>query len=145
MPLSRFVHLVTQFEGLHHWPEAPEPEHYLRSPHRHLFVVELDLEVFHHDREVEINAATRWLTALLPTLATQSPDGGQSDPLPTGTGGAPDLGRQSCEQLAAAVADAALDRYGRRRRLRCAVLEDGILGAGVTWQPEPAPTATATA
>ncbi len=26
MPLSSFIRVKTQFEGLHHWPDAPEPE-----------------------------------------------------------------------------------------------------------------------
>jgi hypothetical protein len=133
MPLSRFIRLTTRFEGLHHWPDAPEAEDYLRSPHRHLFVVEADIEVFHDDREIEINAATRWLDTVLPRLAGGPPSAAS---LPV-QAGPPNLGSRSCEQLATSIADAILDRYGRHRALRCAVLEDGILGAGVSWQPEP--------
>lgn len=128
MPLSSFIRVKTTFEGLHRWPHAPEPEDYLRASHRHLFAVELDLEVFHDDREIEINAAARWLTHLIPTFATTPPHSSAQGPL--------DFGTQSCEQLAARIADAVLDRYGRDRELRCAVLEDGILGAGVTWRPD---------
>ncbi|MGH8905667.1 MAG: hypothetical protein ACRD0K_03950 [Egibacteraceae bacterium] len=126
MPLSRFIRLKAQSEGLHHWPEASGPERYLRFAHRHSFVVELDLEVFHDDREIEINAAARWLDGLIRTFAAG----------PQIADGPPDFGSQSCEQLAARVADAVLDRYGRGRALRCAVLEDGVLGAGVVWQPD---------
>ncbi|MGH8897386.1 MAG: hypothetical protein ACRDZ4_10280 [Egibacteraceae bacterium] len=120
--------MKAQFEGLHHWSNAPGPEGYLRSAHRHLFLVELDLEVFHDDREIEINDAARWLGELIPTFAVARRHG---------AGGPPDFGSQSCEQLAARISDAVLDRYGRGRTLRCAVLEGGILGAGVTWQPDP--------
>jgi hypothetical protein len=125
MGLSSFVHLAAQVEGLHHWPAAGPPEQYLRAPHRHLFIVTADIEVFSHDREIEINAAARWLTARLPTLADQP----GADLL--------DFGPQSCERLAARITEAIRDRYGPRRRIRCMVAEDGILGAGVTWHPGP--------
>lgn len=128
MPLSRFVRLVTQFEGLHRWPHAPAPDDYLRSPHRHLFVAEIDLEVRHDDREIEINAAARWLDTLIPGLAAPSGAPGQDGPLHFGT--------RSCEQLALEITEALRERYGFRRAIRCAVLEDGRLGAGVEWQPE---------
>lgn len=129
MPLSSFIRVKTQFEGLHHWPDAPEPEEYLRSPHRHLFVVEADIEVFHDDREIEINAAARWLDTVIPSFAVT--------PQPTAESGPLYFGSQSCEQLATRIIKAILDRHGRHRSLRCSVLEDGILGAGAAWQPEP--------
>jgi hypothetical protein len=88
--------------------------------------VEVDLQVHHDDREIEINAATRWLAELMPTLARPGERGG---PL--------DFGRQSCELLAGRIADALLDRHGWDRQLRCVVLEDGVLGAGVEWRPDP--------
>lgn len=125
MSLTSFVHLAAQVDGLHHWPDAPPSEEYLRAPHRHLFVVTADIEVDGHDRDIEINTAARWLTALLPSLAEPDP------------GGLLDFGRHSCEHLAARITEAIRDRYGRHRRIRCTVLEDGILGAGVTWHPDP--------
>lgn len=126
--LTKFIHITTQREGLHHWPAAGGPENYLRHPHRHLFVVDVDLQVTHDDREIEINAATRWLDTLLPTFAVATPQTDTTAPL--------DFGPQSCERLAGRIIEAFLQRYGRHRRLRCAVLEDGILGAVLTWQPQ---------
>jgi flagellar biosynthesis/type III secretory pathway ATPase len=73
MGLTSFVHLVTQMEGLHHWPDAQHPEQYLRAPHRHLFVVTAQVQVFDHDREIEINAAARWLTAVVASFAEPPP------------------------------------------------------------------------
>ncbi|MGH3770366.1 MAG: hypothetical protein ACRDRW_03035 [Pseudonocardiaceae bacterium] len=133
MPMSSFIRVKTQFEGLHHWPDAPELEGYLRSPHRHLFVIEADIEVFHDNREIEINASARWLDMMIPSFAAPSPAAPQS----TVEVGPLNLGSQSCEQLTTRITEAILDRHGRHRSLRCAVLEDGILGAGVTWRPEP--------
>ncbi|MGK5533933.1 hypothetical protein [Streptomyces sp. URMC 129] len=129
MPLTRFVRLTTQAEGLHRWPAAPEPENYLRARHRHLFVAEVDIEVFHDDREIEINAAARWLDTLLPGFADQAP---------AAKGGPLDFGTRSCEQLAIGITTAIRERYSAHRAIRCAVLEDGRLG-GVAWQPDPTP------
>jgi hypothetical protein len=127
MALTPFVRVRTQIEGLHHWPDAPPPDRYLAAPHRHLFVTELDLEVRHDDREIEINALTRWITDLLPTFAQAAEPGA-----------AVDFGAQSCEQLATRLIQAVLKRHGRDREIRATVLEDGILGGGVHWRPEPA-------
>jgi hypothetical protein len=126
MPALTFVHLAAQVDGLHHWPDAADPDRYLQSPHRHLFVVTVDLQVFHDDREVEINAAARWLTALLPTLSE----------VPRIAAGPVDFGAQSCEQLANRITEAIKDRHGQRRHITTTVLEDGILGAGITWRPD---------
>jgi hypothetical protein len=125
MTRRAFVRLRTTVEGLHRWPDASAPDAYLAAPHRHLFAVEVDLQVHHDDREIEINAAGRWLAELMPTLA------GPREP-----GGPLDFGRQSCEQLAGRIADALLARHGQDRQLRCVMLEDGVLGAGVEWRPE---------
>jgi hypothetical protein len=120
-----YVVVSTDIEGLHHWPDAPVAEAYLRHPHRHLFTVWVRMQVHHRDREIEINELTRWLRSeTLPALAVESDI---SD-----TQRAPDFGPQSCEQLAGRVAAACLSRHGDRSRwIECEVLEDGILGGGV--------------
>jgi hypothetical protein len=129
MPASTFVQIGAQADGLHHWPNASVPDDYLGTPHRHLFVVTVRLQVFHDDREIEINAAARWLTVLLPTL---------SDVPRTGDGPI-DFGAQSCERLAVRIAEALQQRHGDHRAITVTVLEDGLLGAGYSWQPDPEP------
>ncbi len=119
-----FIVIRADVEGLHHWPGATAPDGYLTASHRHLFVVTAEIAVNHNDREIEINGATRWLAALLASFGEHTGD----EPL--------DFGAQSCEHLATRTAHAITDRYGPERHVRCVVLEDGILGAGVTWQPE---------
>lgn len=47
------IEIRTQFEGLHHWPDAPDDVAFLRNLHRHLFHVEVVIAVNHHDRETE--------------------------------------------------------------------------------------------
>jgi hypothetical protein len=120
---DRYIRVLAQAEGTHRWPGAPDGERYLRQPHRHLFTAEVRVQVSHGDREIEINAFTRWMnTEVLPDLAT-----------PAAPGEAPDFGSQSCEQLAERIAVAIRDEYGPGRWIECEVLEDGILGGGVRW------------
>jgi hypothetical protein len=126
MALTSFITIRTAVEGLHRWPDAVAPDAYLAHVHRHLFVITADITVFHNDREIEINAATRWLGDLLAGFA-ETP----------GADGPPDFGPQSCEHLARRATLAITERYGPHRHVRCTVLEDGILGAGITWEPDP--------
>jgi hypothetical protein len=120
---GRYISAATQAEGLHHWPGAPEPESYLRQPHRHLFTITVRMQVRHSDREIEINAFTRWLhDQLLPSLAASPPDGGPAD-----------FGTARCEQLAEQIVREIRTRHGEDRWIDCEVLEDGILGGGIRW------------
>lgn len=114
-----YVRVVTDFEALHRWPGAPDVESYLREPHRHLFTVDVRLEVKHGDRELEINRMRRWLDSYL---------AGWIDPPDTGL---PTIGSHSCEMIAKVVVDALWRRYGVERAVRVEVLEDGLLGGGV--------------
>lgn len=127
MALIRHIHITAQVEGLHRWPDAGPPDGYLASSHRHLFVAVVEISVEHGDRELEINAVARWLTTVLASFAAppERPDG----PL--------DFGAQSCEHLAERLVAAVIERYGTHRRVRCTVAEDGILGGGVQWVPDP--------
>ena len=59
----------TTFEAFHRWPDAPPEVEFLRDRHRHLFHVELRIEVTHDDREVEFlllqNALKEWIQETL--------------------------------------------------------------------------------
>lgn len=64
--MARFAVLASfQIEGFHCWPDAPEPVAFLRDRHRHMFHVELEREVTHADRDVEIILLARAAKALL--------------------------------------------------------------------------------
>jgi hypothetical protein len=128
MPLTQFVRVRAQVEGLHRWPDATGSDGYLASPHRHVFTAELDISVVHDDRELEINAVSRWIHEVLASFAAT----------PLQPDGPADFGAQSCEQLATRLVRAVADRFGLHRSVRCAVLEDGLLGGGVQWLPDPA-------
>lgn len=47
------VFCKTKFEGVHCYPGAPDEVAYLRQPHRHMFGITVDIEVFGIDRELE--------------------------------------------------------------------------------------------
>ena len=52
--IGRFVSASLQVEGVHQWDDAPEQVGYLRYPHRHMFHIEVHVQVFHNDRDTEI-------------------------------------------------------------------------------------------
>ena len=47
------INVVNRFNGIHCWPDAPEPVGFLRNHHHHLFVVYTQIDVNHDDRELE--------------------------------------------------------------------------------------------
>lgn len=106
----RFIVVRTQFEAMHQWADAPDEVAFLRDLHRHVFHVELKLEVYHADRELEFILVKRALTKWL-ELQRQ----------PVG----------SCEMIAEQVLDWAERQYGepRNRGACCTVSEDGENGA----------------
>lgn len=57
--------IKTQFEDLHKWEEAPIEVNFLRSPHRHIFFVEIRCEVYHDDRELEFIMVKRELDKII--------------------------------------------------------------------------------
>ncbi len=105
--VSTIAWVTCQFEGWHAWPDAPEPRAYLASPHRHLFKVLVELEVFHDDREIEFHDLLDFVRSQLP---------------------GPDLGARSCEMMAKALGHSILARFPGRDVL-VSVSEDGEVGA----------------
>ena len=100
--------------GFHCWPDAPESHAYLRDLHRHIFHVEVALEVLHDDREVEFH----WL---LDQAEARWDQWGLQ------------LGHRSCEMLARELAEGLA--MVRNRRVRVVVSEDGENGASVEAEP----------
>ena len=49
------IRVSEQIDGVHSWPDAPEHRFYLRSPHRHRFVVTVWIQVAHENRDVEFH------------------------------------------------------------------------------------------
>jgi hypothetical protein len=63
----------TQFEAIHHWPEAPDDVDFLRNPHRHIFFVEVIFSVSHGDRELEFFQIKRFIDKYLEAPASLFP------------------------------------------------------------------------
>ena len=103
-----------QVPGFHHWPEPTERRVYLGHRHRHLFHVEVRIDVGHDDREVEFHD-------LLDFARTQFPGG--------------ELGGQSCEMMARSLGNKIARQFGRA--VEVSVSEDGEVGA-VVLTPLPA-------
>lgn len=95
---------------IHYYPDAEGAQFYLRSPHRHLLHIEVKIEQFHDNRDVEYLAGKYWLDymleKMLPTLDETT----------------------SCEQLAEKILTELLWKYGDNRRYEIQVMEDGENG-----------------
>jgi hypothetical protein len=98
--------------GFHHWPEPTKQRAYLGERHRHLFHVEVRLQVQHDDREVEFHDLLDLARGLFP--------GGE-------------LGGQSCETMARSLGKQIARHYGRAVEVN--VSEDGEVGASALTLP----------
>lgn len=97
-------------EGFHNWPEAPDHRDYLRFRHRHIFHVEVQVEVSTHDRQIEFHTLRDFCLAKF--------HGGE-------------LGSQSCEDIADALSEV-IREYWRVKFCSVSVFEDGECGGNVT-------------
>lgn len=102
-----------QVAGFHYWPEPIKGREYLGDRHRHLFHVEVRVQVAHDDRDVEFHE-------LLDFARSQFPGG--------------ELGAQSCEMMARALGNKIAHRFGRA--VEVSVSEDGEVGALVLSLPQ---------
>lgn len=51
--MRRFIIVTTNFTGFHRWKDAPKECEFLRDWHRHIFYVEMMVEVNHNERDIE--------------------------------------------------------------------------------------------
>lgn len=106
----------TKFEGTHCYPSAPEEVAYLRSEHRHMFGVEVRMDTFHDDREVEFIMLKHFVNDWI------------DEHLKWGKEIA-ELGAMSCEQVAKELIIKLEQRFGTARDMVVTVDEDGENGA----------------
>ena len=108
-----FIIVRTQFEGIHYYVNALEEVMFLRCPHRHIFYVEAEIEVFHNDRELEFIIVKRDLEKYLKEL---------------------DVSYHSCEQIAELIQTYLKNRWPtpenikRERLVSVKVFEDNENG-----------------
>jgi hypothetical protein len=105
-----YVVVRFQAEGFHYWQDAPPHRKYLSTPHRHLFQVEVCLEVSHDGREVECHDLLDFSRNAF---------------------GSGDFDGKSCEMLARYLHASVIVKFYRTiaRWCRVSVLEDGEVGA----------------
>ncbi|MEY9179702.1 hypothetical protein [Bradyrhizobium sp. USDA 313] len=103
--------------GFHRWAGAPIGRAYLADRHRHLFHVEVRMQVAHDDREVEFHD-------LLDEARTIFAED-------LGANG--NYGSHSCEMLGRELGDRLAKQYGRP--VTVIVSEDGECGAQVEVAP----------
>lgn len=122
--ITTTITVKTSYEGVHCFPGAPDEVAYLRVPHRHIFNVGVEVEVFHNDRELEFimlkHRINQWLQERFDS------------------NGVWQMEHLSCEQVASKLAhyvhELAPDPTGTYvRYIRVSVDEDGENGASVSF------------
>lgn len=114
------IQVRTKFEGVHCYPGAPEEVAYLKEPHRHIFGVCVEVEVFHEDRELEFIKVKHMIDEWINTLPNCN--------------GARKLYASSCEVLAESIRIylASKVKNPDGRYWKVTVDEDGENGASVS-------------
>ena len=111
--------IKTLFEGVHYYSTAPEEVKYLSMPHRHIFGVNVELEVFNDDREIEFimfkHKINNWLKERCDSQGVWQ------------------MGTLSCEQVSKQLITYISEIVEKieRRYIRVMVDEDGENGAAI--------------
>jgi len=113
--VRKSIFVKFQFEGEHYWADAPDEVAFLRNPHRHMFHVKVELQVFHDDRDIEFILFKRELLSL---FKDQNQCNGKS-----------------CEMICDDIADYILEHYPKRGGFSVEVSEDGENGAIGLYMP----------
>jgi hypothetical protein len=116
--VKSFIRVRTEFEGFHFYPKAGEIDpriKFLENVHRHMFKVEVKIEVFHDNRELEF-FLVKW--ALQEFIA-----GGN-------------MNHKSCEMIATDIMlNHLIFCYGNKRCYEVTVSEDGESDGIVEFTP----------
>ena len=105
------------FPGWHRWAGAPAHRSYLADRHRHLFNVEVRMQVGHDDREVEFHDLLDRARAIFEFELGERGN----------------FGAHSCEMLGRELGDRLAKQY--QRNVVVTVSEDGECGAMVEVEP----------
>lgn len=121
--VNKTIFIATSFEGVHCYPSAPDGVKFLASPHRHMFGVRLEVEVYHDDRELEFillkRSVNNWINSEKDEFGTWQ------------------MGAMSCEMVANWLIDNVKQELpkGNERYIKVTVDEDGENGAIVEVYP----------
>lgn len=114
------IQVRTKFEGVHCYPGAPDEVAYLREPHRHIFGVCVEVEVFDGDRELEFVMVKHMVDEWIGGLTTTD-------------GNCCNCGAMSCEHMAMMIWSHIKRKVKRagERYWKVTVDEDGENGASL--------------
>lgn len=115
------IQVRTKFEGVHCYPGAPDEVAYLREPHRHIFGVCVEVEVFDEDRELEFIMLKHMVDGYISNWAIRK--------------NCCELGTSSCESIAINIYKSISKSVYRadERFWKVTVDEDGENGASVEY------------
>ena len=122
--LDTEVWIETRFDGTHRWPSAPDAVSHLNNRHRHTFVVRVNIDVGHDDREVEFFLLKKFVDQYLDATFERDLDDAYV------------LDTMSCEAIARSICRALIVEYGNHRDITVDVSEDGLRGGIVYWSGE---------
>ena len=120
--MKNSIFITTSFEGIHAYYGAPQGVGFLREPHRHMFGVKVEMEVFEDDRDVEFILLKRDVNSFYRLKA---------DPV---VGVVNCLGK-SCEMMAIDLYNYLIDKYPGRS-IVITIDEDGENGATYRFMRE---------
>lgn len=109
--MPTWVIVKANFIGFHQWKDAPEEVSFLRDYHRHIFYVELHLQVKDLNRELEFFLVKRKLQSELDKYYSN------------------EHFEESCEMIATRIKTYFEEFY--KTKCRCSVFEDNENGAMV--------------
>lgn len=104
---NQSIFVTTSFQGIHCYPDAPDQVEYLKYPHRHVFNIKVQIDVFHNDREVEFHVFKSFIQSIIM-------DG--------------DYNYKSCEMISDDIAKEISQNFSERK-LTIIVDEDGENGS----------------
>jgi len=102
--MQTFVKIKTNFTGIHCWANCPYDEvAFLRSEHRHIFYVTVQVEVGHDDRDIEFFILKKEVNQIIEKLY---------GPIPV-----KNLGSKSCEMINKEIYQMLEFKYPKRKMI----------------------------
>lgn len=105
-----FAVIRFQIEGIHFYKDATGEEEFLKYPHRHIFHIEIKIQQFHDDRDIEFIAFKRWVIKDFNS----------------------EFSFKSCEMIADDLHEKIIRQYPGRE-IEISVFEDGENGSITSW------------
>ena len=101
-----FIKVKNQFDDVHCYPNAPKEVNFLKNMHRHTFMLESMIQIFHEDRELEFYIVKDYIDSIIPKLKQL-------------------VNGKSCENIAVFVLNELKLKYGNNRYYKISCSEDG--------------------